>query len=95
MNVVELGRKALRVGEGVPSVVQQVKNLTAAAGVTVEAWVGSPAQSSVLKDTALPKLGLDSIPGQELAYAVGAAIKKRKKMVGEIIRGISWVEQVP
>ena len=33
----------------------------------------------MLKDTALPKRGLDSILGQELAYAVGVAIKKRKK----------------
>ena len=35
---------------------QWVKNLTAAAQVTVEAWVQSPAWSSGLKDPALPHL---------------------------------------
>ena len=41
---------------GVPAVVQWVKNLTAAAGVTAEAWVQSP-------DQCCCSCGTDSIPG--------------------------------
>ena len=41
---------------GVPAVAQWVRNPTAVAWVTAEAWVGSLAQSSELKDPALPQL---------------------------------------
>ena len=41
---------------GVPTVVQWVKNLTAAAQVAMEGWVQSLAQRSGLKDSLLPQL---------------------------------------
>ena len=46
----------IKKSQGVPTVVQWVKNPTAADQVAVEAWVPSPAQHSRLKDLALPKL---------------------------------------
>ena len=45
---------------GVPNVAQWIKNLTVASGVTVEAWVQSPAQCSGLKDPVLPQLQFKS-----------------------------------
>ena len=66
-----------------PAVVQWVKNL-----VATEALVRSLTQGSGLKDPTLPQLWhtgcssiSDSIPGslaQELPYAVGDAMKKKK-----------------
>ena len=61
---------------GLPAVAQWVKNLTAGALVTAEAWVRSPAQHSGLKDLALPQLWCRS-QLQELTYAMGVAIKRK------------------
>ena len=44
--------------QGVLAVAKWVKNLTAAAQVTAEAWVQFPAKLSGLKDWALPQLRL-------------------------------------
>ena len=64
----------------VPAVVQWVKNPATAAQVTAEVQVQSPAQHSGFKDPALLKLWLGFNPWpRELAYAMGAAIKKKKK----------------
>ena len=46
-------KKDLKMKRGVPAVAQWVKNLTAAAQVTVEVRVQSPAQHSELKDLVL------------------------------------------
>lgn len=60
---------------GVPAVAQWVKNPVAAVIVTVEAWVLSPAQCSGLKDQ------IQSL-AQELSYAAGVAITKKKCLYG-------------
>ena len=52
---------------------QWVKNLPAAAWVTVEAWVPSPAWSSGLKFSAVAQI--QSL-AWELPYAAGVAVKK-------------------
>ena len=59
---------------------QWVKNPTAAAQDTVEAWIPSPAWYSALKDPALTQLQLkfSQSVAQELPYAAGAAIGKKK-----------------
>ena len=61
-----------------------IKNLTAAAQVTAEAWVQAPAQHSRLRVLALPQLchrlqlqlGLQSLTWA-LPYATGLAIKNK------------------
>ena len=70
-------------GKGVTTVVQWVKNPTAAVQVAAEARVQSPAQHSGLKDLALPhlqrrwKLGLRShpCPFRERPYVTGMVMK--------------------
>ena len=42
--------------QGVPTMVQCIKNPTAVTLVTVEVWVRSPPQHSGLKDLVLPQL---------------------------------------
>ena len=62
----------------------------AAAQVSVESWVLSPAQHSRLKDPALLSCGIgckyisDSIPGPELPYATGVAIRKQKQKMFQL-----------
>ena len=64
---------------GVPTVVQWVKNPTAAAWVFSEAWVCTQACSSGLKDLALLQLWPGFSPWLgEPPYAVSVAIKKKK-----------------
>ena len=57
-------------GEGVPTVVQCVKNLTAAAWIAVEAQVQSSAQHSCSSD---------SFPGRGIFIFCGCSHKKEKK----------------
>ena len=58
--------------------VQWVKNPTVAALVAAEAWVQTPGRPSWLKyDIAAAVARIRSL-AQELSYAVGAAIKKKK-----------------
>ena len=66
----------------VPTVVQWVKNLTAVARVAVEVQVQSPAQGSGLKNPAMVQGAAAAwiqFLAQELLYAVGPAIKEKKK----------------
>ena len=61
-----------------------VKNPTAMARITVEAWVRSPAQPSGLKDLAFPDRIAIEARIQSLAWelpcAMGVAIKKKKSV---------------
>ena len=59
---------------GVHTVAQWVKNPTGGAQVVLEAWVPSLTQHSGLKDPVLPQKSL----AQELPYALGVTIKKKK-----------------
>ena len=65
----------------VPAVVQWVKNPSAAAPVTAEAWVQSPAQHSGLRIrhclTCGHSCGSDSIPGPGTSTCVEMKKKKR------------------
>ena len=73
----------------IPAVVQRVKNQTAVALVTLEAWVGSLAPHSGLRIqhchscSAGSSCSSDSIPGWELPYAIKKCghkkLKKKKK----------------
>ena len=75
--------------------VQWVRNPTVAAWVTTEVWVHSQASHSRLGDLALLQLqcrtwlwlGFKSL-AQELTYAMGVAIKKKKKAYSIDIRVI-------
>ena len=58
--------------------VLRVKNLNAAAEVTAEAWVGSPAQSSRLKDLALLQLQLKFNPWPGTSIRGCGHLKKRE-----------------
>ena len=64
---------------------QWVKNLTEAAQVAVEDWVQSPAGCSGLRISCCHSCGVAAAVAQiqslaqELPYASGAAIKKKKK----------------
>ena len=65
---------------GVTAVAQWVKNLSTTAQVAAEAWVQSLAWRSGLKDLVLSQLRLEArvhFLAWELAYASGAAIKKK------------------
>ena len=66
---------------GVPAVVLRVKNLNAAAEVTAEAWVGSPAQSSRLKDLALLQLQLKFNPWPGTSIRGCGHLKKKMNKV--------------
>ena len=64
---------------GGPSVAQWLKNPTAAAWVTAEVWVGSPALCSGLKDLCSCSKGCSC--GQELPYAAGVATKTKPSKI--------------
>ena len=61
---------------GVPAVAQWVKNPTAAAWVSAETGIRSPALHRGLKDMGLPHCSSHSVPGPGISIAMGAAIKK-------------------
>ena len=70
---------------GVPTVIQWVKNMTAAAWVAVEAPFQSQAQHSGLNDPALPQqqhrlaaAAQNQSQAWEFPYAMGVAIKEKK-----------------
>ena len=71
---------------GVPAALQWVKNPTAAAWVTAQMQVQSPAQQSGLKDLAQVKAvaWIQSLTW-ELPYAVSVAIKKKKKKKNKML----------
>ena len=75
--------------DGVPTVAQQVKNLTAAAWVTLEARVQSQAHCSGLKDPMLPQLqhGLSLSPGNFHSY--GYCHLKRYKIIIKFKKKVS------
>ena len=83
---------------GVPAVAQWIKNQTAVARVTVEAWVQSPARHSELKDLVLPQLqhrsklwlGFKSWPRN--FYMSWVWLFKKKKKVSEFLYQW-WVTQ--
>ena len=61
---------------GVPSVAPWIKNLTAAAWVTMEVWVkGSGVATAAAQITAGARI---QFMAQERPYDMGAAIKKKK-----------------
>ena len=62
--------------QGVPTVVQWVKNLTAASWVAVEVRVRSPAQHSGLKGSSVGAVALDWVSGQETSICCGFGHKK-------------------
>lgn len=67
--------KIKKMRAGFPAVLQRVKNPTAVAWDTVEAWVLSPAQHR--SSVAMWVSAIDWI--QFLAHAMSVAIKKKKK----------------
>ena len=69
---------------GVPTVGQWVKNPTAMAWVTVEAWLQCPVQSSWLKDLTMPKLWFSPWSGN--CHMPQAAIKEKKKSIDLCLR---------
>ena len=64
---------------------QQVKNLTAVTRVAEEVQVPSPAWSTVLKGSGIATaLAQIQSLAQKIPYAMGAAIKKKKKKVSAL-----------
>ena len=82
----KIKRASLRSKGGVPTVAQWVKDPITMAQVSVEVWVQSLAQHSRLKVSGIATVAAQVIAmawiqslTQELPYALGAAIKEKKK----------------
>ena len=81
--------------QGVPTMVQWIKNPTAVTLVTVEVWVRSPPQHSGLKDLVLPqlwyrsKLWLGFSPWLGNFYMLWAQLKSEKNGL-ELTYSAKW-----